>query len=123
MKNILSSKFLTVGLAALIFWLGVSLVEVRDKKSVIENKVATLEAKSEDIKKSSDYLEKFITYLSNPSFLDKEARIKLNYKTAGEEVVYVYHDRATATPASASAETNKKEKPFYKKIWNFIFDI
>ena len=49
-------------------------------------------AKIADVEKDTAYLEKFLAYFQTSSFLEKEARLKLNYKAQGEEAVFVYKD-------------------------------
>lgn len=53
-----------------------------------------LEGKIAGLERNNNTLERFIQQIANPAFLEKEARLKLNYKRSDEEVAFVYTDDA-----------------------------
>ncbi len=75
-----------------------------------------MEAKINDLESDNSYLEKVVGYLKNPSFLQKEARLKLNYKASEEKVAFIYPDES-AKAGSASGNFNKQlaQMPNYVK--------
>jgi len=73
---------------------------VNEELTEFENKVAELE-------KDNGFLERVLSQMTHPSFLEKEARLKLNYKSAGEEVVFVYPDEKMRS-SSKSADLSKE---------------
>src|SRR3989344_1810064 len=90
--NFLNSKILTVPLAFLSVWILFSVISVDIKKDEIKKEEANIESKITAIKRDNAFLERYIKNFENPEFLEKEARLRLNYKVLGEEVVFVYRD-------------------------------
>lgn len=114
--NILNSKILTVLLSILSVWVLFSVFSVEIEKDKVKKEERNVEAKIENVKQGNDLLEKYIKGFENPSFLEKEARLRLNYKKQGEEVVFVYRDLGSGT-TSASKEFSLKSLSNYKKWW------
>ncbi len=123
MNRVLNSKLFSALLILLIFWLGNSLVNLNRQREDIDSEIGSYEDKISKAKESNDKLAEFIKNIENQSFLEREARIKYNYKVADEEVALVY--LADQKPATASFEEQLKSLPFWKrwitkiKILNF----
>lgn len=115
----LNSKILTVPLLILSVWMLFSVISVEIEKDQTKKEEKSVEAKISGVKKDNELLEKQIENFKNPEFLEKEARIRLNYKAAGEEVVFVYKDSDIST-ASSSGDFSPK-LPVYKKLWQWLF--
>ncbi len=80
-----------------------------------------MEAKIKDVQNDTDYLNKFLAYFQTPAFLEKEARLKLNYKAQGEEVVFIYKDKNTKKASdSISFEELLAKMPNYKKWFLYL---
>ncbi len=71
-------------------------VEVARQLEDIENKISVL-------KKEEERQKGLIEYLNSESYLEKQARLRLNLKKEGEEVVFVYQ-KDEADKASESFE-------------------
>jgi len=99
--NIFKSKLIIILLISIIGWLSLSLTKIKLQGDIVNKEVGDLEAKIRDLEDSNSSLDKLIGYLRRPSFLDKEARLKLNYKSEGEEVAFVYPD----TSAEVSSDS------------------
>lgn len=108
MNKILSSKLFTIFLVLLIILLGFSVARIYNLRLNMERENEGLQAKTEEMKKNNESLEKFLANLSNPSFLEKQAKIKLNYKLPGENVVFVYPEKSVDKAATPS-ESFKSE--------------
>src|SRR3989344_9665984 len=119
--NIFKSKLIIILLISIIGWLSLSLTKIKLQGDIVNKEVGDLEAKIRDLEDSNSSLDKLIGYLRRPSFLDKEARLKLNYKSEGEEVAFVYPDMNT-TISSGSAHTNEwsGELPGYMKWFRYL---
>ncbi len=75
-----------------------------------------MEAKIKEVQEDTDYLNKFLDYFKTPAFLEKEARLKLNYKDPGEEVVFIYKDKSPKKESdSITLEELLARIPNYKK--------
>ncbi len=88
----LNSKTLSALLGILTLWLFFSTLNLHSQRNIVERQLQDARAKIADVERDTAYLDKFLAYFQTPAFLEKEARLKLNYKTPGEEVVFVYKD-------------------------------
>ena len=112
----LNSKVFTALAGVLVLWLTLSSVNLNSQRNIVDKDVKNIEAKIKEVQKDTDYLNKFLAYFETPAFLEKEARLKLNYKAQGEEVVFIYKDKnAKKVSESVSFEELLKKLPNYKK--------
>ena len=112
----LNSKIFTYLAVILVLWLILSSINLNSQRNIVDKDVKNVEAKIKEVQKDTDYLNKFLGYFQTPAFLEKEARLKLNYKAQGEEVVFIYKDK---NPKKASESVSFEELlgklPNYKK--------
>ena len=114
--RILKSKWLSVIIIAGIGWLGFSFIQIKLQDNLVNKEVGGLEAKIKSLEENNSYLEDVIGYLKNPSFLEKEARLKLNYKSSEEHVAFVYPDEnSNAVSGSVDFEEKLEQAPNYVK--------
>ncbi|OGN05753.1 MAG: hypothetical protein A2746_02175 [Candidatus Yanofskybacteria bacterium RIFCSPHIGHO2_01_FULL_44_22] len=106
--NVFNSKIFFAVMIVAIGWLGLSFIGLRRERDVIKDEVAGLEAKINDAGQTNEELGKFIANFENPLFLEREAREKLNYKSEGEEVIFVHKSEGVKT-ASMSPENSETE--------------
>lgn len=107
MVKFLKSKWLLMVMIPLIGWLSLSFIKIKLQENIVNKEVANLEAKINNIKEENSSLEKVLGYLANPSFLQKEARIKINYKSPDEGVAFVYTDEDPGF-SSGSVDINER---------------
>ena len=124
MNNILKSKWLTVVIIVGIGWFGLSSIKIKLFNNIVNKETADVEQKIEDLERSNVSLEKFIEYVKNPSFLEKEARLKLNYKAPGESVAFVYPDEnSQVSSGSIGFDKQLAQMPNYAKwlyyLWGY----
>lgn len=110
----LNSKIFTIPLLVLSLWMLLSVISLEAEKRELAKEVRNVEAKIDDTKRGSKSLEEFIKHFDNPLFIEKEARLRLNYKIAGEEVVFVHRD-LDSKATSPSEEFFKGKFGVYKK--------
>ena len=112
----INSKVFTVFAGVVVLGLTLSSIKLDSQRDVVGRQVKNMEAKIAEVQKDTDYLSKFLVYFTTPAFLEKEARLKLNYKAQGEEVVFVYKDKNTKEVIdSVSFEELLGKMPNYKK--------
>jgi len=109
-------------LAGTVLALTFAVVKVKSQKTEVLKEAGGVKTKIESVRKNSDSLQKFLSYFNNPSFLKREARIRLNYKMADEEVALVYRDLSNKASSSATADNKSAELPFWEKWWNYLRD-
>ena len=118
--NLLNSKILTVPLAFLSVWILFSVISVEIEKDEVKKEEANIESKIINVERDNASLERFIKNFDNPEFLEKEARLRFNYKALGEEAVFVHRD-VNSQKASSSQDASSDDLPNYKKWWNWLF--
>lgn len=113
--KLLNSKIFSVFILILIGWLALSLLGVEHKKKFFDKEIQSFENKIKNVQKTNDELSEFISHFDNPSFLEKEARLKLNYKAPDEELIMVYRDNGAKTASNSAASSLKGG--IFKKIF------
>jgi len=102
-----------------IGWLTLSFIKIKLHENIVNKEVEELRLKISNLEKSNNLIEKFIVYMSNPSFIERQARIKLNYKAQDEEVVFIYPDNS-AKVSSPSLNFKSENAPNYIKWWEWL---
>ncbi len=97
------------------------------KKYQMEKKNAMLDKKIEELIKIQQDLKKEESILTDSRFIEREARIKLNFKKEGEEVVvFVSNNDTISEDVFQDKRKEKRDKTEYsknpKKWLNFIFN-
>lgn len=117
-----NSKILTVLLSVLSVWILFSVISVELEKDEVKKEEANIEAKIINIEWESASLERYIKNFDNPDFLEKEARLRLNYKAPGEEVVFVHRD-PDSQKASSAEKFSGEDLPNYKKWLHYLLGL
>ncbi len=121
MNKVLNSKVFTALASVLVLWLTLSSINLNSQRGIVDREVKNIETKIEEVQDDADYLNKFLVYFKTPAFLEKEARLKLNYKAYDEEVVFIYKDKNTKkTSDSISFEELLGRMPNYKKWFLYL---
>lgn len=133
-KKILGSRITLFLLLLGFIWLVLNAVDVYYKKYKINKQIEDLRAQIASAEKSNQQISEMINYLGSQSFLEKEAREKLNMKKPGEEVVIIepQKEQATSTqevlPGKNETEKNNnltqeppKSESNLAKWWKFFF--
>ena len=122
-KRLLKSKmffiFLIPVLLALIFGIFQNLYHRYQFKQDLDR----LNAEIISLNKQKEDLDKLLDYYKNTSNLEKEARIRLNYKKEGEKVVVIL-PTATTSPGgdetTLSSLASNENLPNYKQWWYYF---
>ncbi len=130
MKRILSTKLFTIVAGILVLFFGISVLRLlpnlrqhSEQLAHINQQIAQTEEQKQKFARESDYLK-------SEAYMERQARMKLNYKKPGEQVVFVYKNgyndpvKATAPPkgiASAS-QLSSMQLPHWRQwllyLWN-----
>jgi cell division protein FtsB len=117
----LNSKIFTATAVLVALWLALSSVNLSSQKRIVNREVKGVEAKIKEVQDDTNYFNKFLDYFKTPAFLEREARLKLNYKAQGEEVVFIYKDKDVKNgPDAVSLEELIARKPNYKKWFLYL---
>ncbi len=119
--SILQRKTATIVLVVLVFWLGYKSFKVHDERAGIKNQVSELESRVDDITRNNQFLASSSAYFGSDSYLERQARLKLNYKLPDEQVAFVYQD-ANAKKVLPEEKTKDKiaQMPNWKKWWYYL---
>lgn len=98
-----------IGLGIIIF-ISIPLAKNTSKRYDINQEIIKLQAEINEMEKKNTELSGMVEYLESDQFIAEQAKLNLNYKQAGEEMV-VIKDKDAET---ASTETGDK---------NSVFDI
>lgn len=89
-----------------------ALQAVNQEQQRIDEKMSDLERQQSDLEARKEYFQ-------STTYLELQARLKLNYKKPDENVVYVYHKTDGLAPA---VEPSPSLMPlsFWKRMWYYL---
>ena len=118
---LLQHKIITVGLVALLVWLGYKGWQIRIQRAGTDIQVKDLEFRVADLERNNQFLASSSAYFASDAYLERQARLKLNYKLSDEQVAFVYKDTSVKI-ASPSEEFEAKlaEMPNWEKWWYYL---
>ena len=121
MPGFFNSKLMTFVLILLIIFLAHSVLNVKNQRDIVAKEIKSLKDTVANLQKINDSLNQSSSYFKSDAFLEKQARLQLNYKLPGEQVAFVYQD-ATAVKVSSSEPFNDilKTLPNYKKWFYYL---
>jgi cell division protein FtsB len=124
-KFLTSRPFLFVLILAFI-WLSLVLIKTIYKKYELNREINNLKAEIEKMDKSGQEMNQLLDYFSSQSFLEKEAKEKLNLRKEGESVVMVSEEAVNQELITLQATSSAKEGSFEKKNnflkwWEYFF--
>ncbi|HYU65041.1 MAG TPA: septum formation initiator family protein [Candidatus Paceibacterota bacterium] len=118
MVKILQSKIVVGLLIVLIGWLVISDLSIREKREQVQSEIRDIQAQIRRLTAENDFLGHLQDYFKSDSFLEQQARLKLNFKNADENVVFVYPSSTSAQNTKPSAENSNLAN--YQKWWYYI---
>ena len=134
-KKLLSSKVFLFLISLILIALVTSLGRESYRKYLLVKEINQLKADIEQMEGKSQQLANLMEYFKEESYLEKEARLKLNLKKPGEEVVIVSEHSNTDPEVSLTSEQGSeeqkdigtssvevnKETTNYWKWWEYFF--
>ena len=132
--KIFSSKIFIVCAFIVLVIVGTAAAKEFYKKHQIQKEISFLEEEIEKVEESNKEFVQLIEFLKTESYLEREARLKLNLQKSGEKVVVVSqksNDILQDEPENKfesknkeeiiTEEKNPKEISNPRKWWNHIF--
>lgn len=117
----LQHKIMTVGLILLLVWLGYRSWQIMGQRTDIDSQVGELKSRVAELENNNKFLASSSAYFASDAYLERQARIKLNYKFSDEQVAFVYKDTSVKiASASQEFETKLAEMPNWKKWWYYL---
>lgn len=96
--SFLKSRWFTVLALTVLVLIVATVIKRGPALSAISQEYAQVDRQISELHQEKADLEARKEYLQSSLYLERQARIKLNYKKPGEQVVYVYH-KPTAVDA------------------------
>ena len=84
----------------------------------VQKESKNLEQKVQEAQRAKSELEKLSGFLGSDAYLERQARIKLNYKKSDENVVFVYKN-----PHNQEKPETQPEKSFGRRIKDWFADL
>jgi len=127
-KRLLSSKVFLFFLLLAVIWLGIVLVRTAYRRYQLDQEVSSLKSEIDKLDKKDNELSQLIKYFNNQSFLEREAKDKLNLKKEGESVVMVpeaaisqeLSENITSSEPKAEVQKKPADNNFIK-WWKYLF--
>jgi cell division protein FtsL len=133
-KKILASRITLFFLLLAFIWLILNVANVYYRKYKINKEIEDLKAQIASADKSNQQISEMIDYLGTSSYLEKQAREKLNMKKPGEEVVIIEPSSDSTASSSPNAQNSivdnkinqpaaESQKPESNLVrwWRFFF--
>ncbi len=127
---IFNSKPVLFLILVILIWVTISVVKVSYRKYLLSREAEKVKQEVQDLDKQNSQLQGYLEYLRSDSFVEKEARSKLNLKKEGENVVVVPPGGSfketpasqTASPAGAFGAAEQPKKSWWWKWWEYFFE-
>ncbi|MBU1255457.1 septum formation initiator family protein [Patescibacteria group bacterium] len=134
-KKMLGSKVFLFLIFIILIILTINLSQESYKKYQLKKEISGLKLEIDRLEGSKQQLSNLMEYFKNDSYLEQEARVKLNLKKPGEKVVILSRDSVTddnvkVSQSGALATENQDEikledvnleTPNYWKWWEYFF--
>lgn len=119
--SLLQRKTLTVILAIFVVWMGYRSWQIRGQRAQIALDAQSMESRVQDLERNNQFLASSSAYFSSNAYLERQARLKLNYKLPDEQVAFVYKDTSVKTASKTSGVKDQlAEMPNWQKWWYYL---
>ncbi len=126
MFRLLRSKITTLALAVFLVWFGLLSLNVDVRHERLRMSLDDMERKIRNTERSNTYMAQYGDYLKSEAFLEKQTRLRLNYKAPDEQVVFVYRAGSGETPVpqpalqARPASGDSETAPFWERLWGYL---
>ncbi len=127
-RKMLGSKTFLFLIFIILIILTINLVQESYHKYQLKKEISGLKLEIERLEGSKEQLSNLMEYFKNDSYLEKEARVKLNLKKPGEKVVILSRDSVVDDSVLEKQEETEAESEDiniktanYWKWWEYFF--
>ena len=117
-RFLLTKTFLFLVVTAIIL-VGMAVGRVIVQNRTLAREVGKLEAQAAAVELKNTELLELVSRLKSDSFLEREARLKLNLRKPGEEVVVL--EERSGTQAIEGADRQSRGETNLDRWWRFFF--
>jgi len=114
-----SQRFLAI--VGLIFLLVIlfPLAKTYSQKRLIEKEIEDVKLEINEYEQKNKELEELIVYLQSNQSLEEQARLSLNLKKPGEQVIVIEDKKVDSNPVQTASSQNNINN--LSKWWNYFF--
>ncbi len=105
LRSILQSRWFTFLAVVIIGFFLLLIIKLKPSLETVSQEVNNLNQKIAEAEQGLSELQKLGDYFKSAAYLEREARLKLNYKKPGESVVFVYKNQHAQSPAKPNDTT------------------
>jgi len=123
-KKLLSSKVFLFFITLALIGLTINLGRESYRKYQLTKEINKLESDIERLEKKDEQMANLLEYFKEGSYLEQEARLKLNLKKPGEKVVVISQSAGAEVDERIMVETENQvsnETANFWKWWEYFF--
>ena len=102
LKSILQSKWFTFAAVVIIGFFLLLIIKLQPSLKTVGQEINNLNQKIAETEKSRSELEKLKDFAKSADYMERQARLKLNYKRPDENAFFVYRNQYNQAQASPS---------------------
>lgn len=114
-----SQRFLAIIGLVFILLIVFPLARVYTQKRLVEKEINDVQKQINDFEKTNQDLQQMITYLQSDQSLEEQARLNLNLKKPGENVVVIEAPKTSTTTEDLNKTTASESN--FTKWWHYFF--
>ena len=114
-RHLLHSAWIMVVGVGVLIALGTVLARRAPEFVAVKQEIKYIQGNVNQVRQEQEELERKQSYYRSEAYLEQQARIQLNYRKPGEQVVYIYRT------ASEPQETKPEEPLTNLKLWWYYF--
>lgn len=124
-QKLIKSKIFFIFLIAVFLTLATGIFQKIYYRYAAQKELSKLNVELANLNNEKNGLNKLIDYYKNKSNIEKEARVRLNFKKEGEKVIIILPS-ATSTSNNnlslyGSGNADLENLPYYKQWWYYFF--
>lgn len=129
LKKVFTSKIFLLSMVGVLVFLGVQVGKESYRKYQLQQEINSLKSEISKIEGENRKLDKLMEYFKKDSYLEQEARVKLNLKKPGEKMVVFPETESSAATKDGSKEADKTKTGSAEKVdvnywrwWEYFFE-
>lgn len=119
-RLVTSQRFLAIVGLAFLFIVIFPLAKTYSQRRLVEKEIADVQKQIDDFESQNRNLKDMIAYLQSDQSLEEQARLNLNLKKPGEQVLVIEEKKPLVSGDDGSATTAPSSN--LAKWWHYFFD-
>ncbi len=114
-----SQRFLAILCLGFLIMILFPLAKTYTQKKILEKEIAEVQKEIDSFERDNQEMKEMIEYLQSEQFLEEQARLNLNLKKPGEQVVVINNEARNLEVKES--EQNEVEGGNLAKWWRYFF--